>query len=131
MRLPFPARCVDPVFAVPEAPEEIMEDGDLILLFRDGRSKRVRSHRGDQARSDPVLADQRIHAGNTEFDVRMHLVVQEPTVALFGEEGLWALIDMALHQFVLFDSGEAVWVPLTITGEVAAPVSEPSCWEEA
>lgn len=131
MRLPFPARCEEPVFAVPEDPEETMDDGDLILLFRDGRSKRVRSHRGDQARSGPVLADQRIHAGNTEFDVRMHVVVQEPTVALFGEEGLWALIDMALHQFVLFDSGEAVWVPLTITGEVSAPVSDSPCWEGA
>lgn len=131
MRLPFPARCANPVFAVPEAPEETMEDGDLILLFRDGRSKRVRSHRGEQARSGPVLADQRIHAGNTEFDVRMRVVVSEPKFALFGEEGLWALIDMALHQFVLFDSGGAVWVPLTITGGVAAPVLESSCWEEA
>ena len=131
MRLPFPVRCANPVSAVPEAPEETMEDGDLILLFRDGRSKRVRSHRGDQARSGPVLADRRIHAGNTEFDVRMRVVVSEPEFALFGEEGLWALIDMALHQFVLFDSGEAVWAPLTITGGVAAPVSESSCWEGA
>lgn len=119
------------MFAVQEAPEETLDDGDLILLFRDGRSKRVRSHRGEQARSGPVLADQRIHAGNTEFDVRMRVVVSEPEFALFGEEGLWALIDMALHQFVLFDSGEAVWVPLTITGGVAAPVSESSCWEGA
>ena len=117
--------------SVPDFPEETMEDGDLILLFRDGRSKRVRSLRSGQARPDPVLADQHIRAENTEFDVRMHVVVQEPTVALFEEEGLWALIDMALHQFVLFDSGEAVWVPLTITGGVAAPVSESSCWEGA
>lgn len=131
MRLPFPARCVDPVFAVPEAPEETMEDGDLILLFRDGRSKRVHSSRLGQVQWGPVLADRRIHAENALFDVQMHVVVSEPKIALFGEEGLWALIDMALHQFVLFDSGEAVWVPLTITGEVAAPVSEPSCWEEA